>query len=450
MRLLLISIMLFAVGCGDPGARFAPDIDSNTETESDSSDTDTDTDTDMDTDTDNDSDVDIDSDSDIDTDTDTDTDSDGDTDSDTDTDIDGDTDTDTDNDTDTDSDTDTDTDTDSDSDSDTDTDTDTETDTIPPNPACDANGGGPVVLIETKECPHAIVTDQSYIYYSITDDTPGGTGGKVMRLPKSAPGQTPYTLVFGENRVEVLAIDPTHIFWVDYDNENHYCTIKRKPLAGGEIQELAQTEKWGWIIAMGLQGSWLYWADTLAQSIHRVTKWGTGEETLVDNLNESITSFLVDESHTYWSSTVFPGGGLYRMPLQGGVVDQVIPVSKVSDISLVGDRIYYGLNTSDEVSVIGAVDTDGSNSVNIWSQSNLYVDNLVADQTHIYWLSGGSNSSQPGVHRVSVEGGDSTFVGSIGTEGPYVSGVVALDTGYVYWTGFDWELDFGSVVCKPK
>jgi hypothetical protein len=136
-------------------------------------------------------------------------------------------------------------------------------------------------------------------------------GGTILRLH---PGVTPETLITGRPWVGAVTVDATHLYWGERATAGAPDAIKRRPLAGGTVEDVVTCDRATQLFVVGAD---LYCVP-FTGSVLRVAKDGSGQ----------VSSFSSTDSYPL-VSTILDGGVLYiagfsvypqlhRIPLPSG------------------------------------------------------------------------------------------------------------------------------------
>ena len=191
-----------------------------------------------------------------------------------------------------------------------------------------------------------------------------------------------------------IAVDGSHVYWADNGND----TIKRVPLAGGNVTQLAgdSTNPISNVTAIDVHGNRLYWADNGNDSVRRVSVSGGAAAILVSSGLTAPHDIEVD-----------PDGDYVYVLDRNGASSAVKRVANV---------------------VNGAVTTLADNN-------NAVMDNPVAltldpEGGYVYWL----DEDDDAVRRVAADGAAGTFetvtIAGYATDRDLL---VSRGSGSVYW-----------------
>lgn len=102
-----------------------------------------------------------------------------------------------------------------------------------------------------------LTVDATHVYF--------GDGGTIRRAVKSGQDEGIETLATEQGASWDIAVDETHVYWTSTSNE----TLARVPLAGGEVETLAETPT-PWGLDLGCHAA--FWAENGTQTLQRVLK----------------------------------------------------------------------------------------------------------------------------------------------------------------------------------
>jgi hypothetical protein len=153
------------------------------------------------------------------------------------------------------------------------------------------------------------------------------------------PSNAPSPDVLGEARgvVNAVVIDHEHLYAVGWHATNRGF-IERVPLAGGQVEMLAQDE--GAPRAAAHNSAHLYW-DTSVE-IKRLAAGGTPTTLLTEGRADA--AIAVDDKHVYYASSMRTQSGipqLLRVPVGGGEPEMVLEDFGSTHFVLSGDWIYF-------------------------------------------------------------------------------------------------------------
>jgi hypothetical protein len=133
-----------------------------------------------------------------------------------------------------------------------------------------------VVLADMQPGAFQIVQDEAYLYWT------NSGGDAVMKIAKD--GGDPI-LFASENGPGSIAADDEAVYWVMIGDETFDGFVRRKPKAGGPVQDLATDP--GYLTGVAIEGDYLYWGNksvgTLGTNqIKRIFKTGGSVEVIAD------------------------------------------------------------------------------------------------------------------------------------------------------------------------
>ena len=270
------------------------------------------------------------------------------------------------------------------------------------------------------------------------DDVPQGEA----QLPDEAPihttiaGTTTLALApiaTDEPGIYEMAVDSTHLYWVDNGQFDHEANVRRMPLAGGPIETLLSVPERVYSIAVA--GGFVYAAHTTggpdyAGHVYRIPTEGGTAVSIATGFNP--TSVAVDGSWVYFSEAVSPGGRILRVPTSGGATEVVAcDVDNPWDLEADDGVLFYSeMNRGRMMRVVpGADPTELASG---WVATEW----MTLDTTSVYFGASNSGVGASSLMRVDRLGGTPVNL-STG-----VSGAAKL------WVGGD-NIQWGSVAV-PK
>jgi hypothetical protein len=218
----------------------------------------------------------------------------------------------------------------------------------------------------TGDCDYSY-TDES------CDDCQNGVCNNIVQCTGTC---TPETLAIRGVEVMGIAVDATHVYWTEPDDDR----IMRMPKSGGTPVEIAMGDDPRYVV---VDGSHLYWSQrpNLYGSVYRVPKAG-GTAVKVFDAGYYPHRLAIDSTHVY----LIKSDAIVRAPKGGGAMEVVIATSGVApDLALDDSRVYYA-----DYGKIYAVDKDGSNQT-ILASAQGNIKGIALDATHIYWTTYNTN-----------------------------------------------------------
>ncbi len=205
----------------------------------------------------------------------------------------------------------------------------------------------------------------------------GASVGTIMAANLDGTGVT--TLVTGQNSPFGVAVDGSHIYWAD----TLAGTIMEANLDGTGVTTLVSSQIFPFGVAV--DGSHIYWTDfadsgqTANGTVMAANLDGTGVTTLATGQNGP-WGMAVDNSHIYWADAY--AGTIMEANLDGtGLTAVVTGQNNPTGVAVDSSHIYWtdgGLNTVNEANL------DGTGVTTLATDQNgpLWV---AVDSSHIYW-----------------------------------------------------------------
>jgi hypothetical protein len=282
------------------------------------------------------------------------------------------------------------------------------------------NGGHVTTLARGQSGPASVAVDGTHVYWV------NNRAGTVNKVPLAGGRGT--VLAHGQNGPVSVAVDSGHVYWVDSGADNdlgwgspdHLGTVDEVPLRGGRVTTLARGQSHP--TSLAVNSSHVYWVDQYHVSLPisaanytgtvNEVPLGGGRVTVLAHAQELPRSVAVDSSHVYWVN----GGGcracgeVKEAPIGGGRVTtlangQNTPIS----VAVNGGHVYWIgrlLGTVSEVSLGG-----GRVTTLVRGQNGPV--SLAVDDTHIYWVDYYDGT----VNEIPLEGGLVTTLAQ-GQNGP--------------------------------
>lgn len=193
--------------------------------------------------------------------------------------------------------------------------------------------------------------------------------------------------------------------------------------------------------------------------IVRVPLDGSAPVTLVSNV-ALIRDVVVDGPNVYWSTngTVgdlcnpcpVPVGGIYSVPRAGGATKAVLAADNFAPSTLAMDdaSIYWESQTAGSTPAantsIGKVGKDGSAPTALVTTKDAFIEQMVLDADHIYWVQSDLTDTAPTIIASVVKSGGAPS--TILTPTNHYHGPIAVDSDNLYWV----DDSAHSIVKAPK
>lgn len=133
-------------------------------------------------------------------------------------------------------------------------------------------GGEPVVLAENQPEPYALAVDGAHVYWvnGLPTNQTDHSSNPINRVA-IAGGET--VAIADDLAAVTLVADATHLYWSTvlwYGLAEPAGAVRRIPLAGGEVEDLATGQQSAW--ALALADTMVYWANAGDYTINSVPK----------------------------------------------------------------------------------------------------------------------------------------------------------------------------------
>lgn len=260
----------------------------------------------------------------------------------------------------------------------------------------------PLRLTALALTPGAVALDTTHVYWTDADEDHigGHAGGVLARGPLHADGGvTPFASAL--HHPAALAVDATHVYWGDLENGGVWRADKSLG-ASSATQLTANTST----SLIALDDTHVYWASK-DQFIVRVPRTG-GEATRLATLAGDAAALALDETHVYWSrggNCIGGDGALFRAPKTGiadaGLAQPLLELtgdhSEGIAVDAVADRLYFTRACTGTVAVIPR--SGGAERTLATRQEGAAA--LALGTTHLYWTTIATPPDDPGaVYRI--------------------------------------------------
>ncbi len=308
------------------------------------------------------------------------------------------------------------------------------------------------ILVDNQKHPRGVAVDSAFVYYSSMDDKAiykvPVTGGAAVRVDSGGAAI---------NNPWVQAVDDTYVYFINTALSGPLGSVARVAKAGGPSETIvANVRPWGFTAT----ATTLFFTDqsTTLGSIRKVAKSCTlpCTSTLVAGGQEFPIGLATDGTFVYWtnqatvSEETYPGGPSTIVSYEGSLrrwdvnstssgpeaTPLMVGLKDPSGVAVGGGRVFLSTMTDGKVR---AVSTSGLEERFISSGSPRY---MTADETHVYWLSGGAGSSKAIVYRAKKNEGAPDAL-AIDQNGPVG---IAVGSDAVYWA----NLDGGQIMRAAK
>jgi hypothetical protein len=225
-------------------------------------------------------------------------------------------------------------------------------------------GGEAEVIVDNLVTPLAIAVNDTHVYW-LDQGTQHGAGQLARRPKVGGPIETLATALLGP---WPLALDGGHAYWGDAHGTGAL------PLDGGPISRLSYAASY---VGMALDDTYAYWGNGL--SVGRFLKSGGGDEMLAQlTLDPTTGDFIVwcaavDTSNVYVTVYIGP---VFGIPKTGGAPVQLAPTARYRCLTVDQDYVYAAGDDG-----VRRIRKDGS-GVDVIGSSGT---EIVADESNVFW-----------------------------------------------------------------
>jgi hypothetical protein len=297
---------------------------------------------------------------------------------------------------------------------------------IDTEPATDAAAGTPhaptgtlVTLAASKSVAYQIAVDATHVYW-VDPGTNGGSGdGAVMKVALDGSALT--TLVADQNWGGPIAVDATSVYWVASGG------LQKIPLGGGTPVVLS-TDFTNDNITVGPAG--VYGTNGDDAPVSTLLSGGT-TTVLGQGTGQNTYGIAVDANNLYW--TVFGGPQLVaQVPLTGGPTTVLAMGNIAEGIAVDATSVYWVGAGGQGPGDLMKVPIGGGTPVTLAAGLN-DATALAIDATNAYIATGATSNSLGAIVRVPLTGGEVTVL----AESQNQPWSVAVDATSVYWSAIE-------------
>jgi len=235
-----------------------------------------------------------------------------------------------------------------------------------------------VVVADMQLGAYQIVEDGENLYWT------NGAGNAVMTMAKE--NGTP-NLFASEAGPHAIAVDEEAVYWTMIGDEAFdQGFVRRKPKAGGPVQDLASDP--GFLTAAAVEGDYLYWANKsilafATNQIKRVPKTGGTVEVIADAPGGP-RGLAFYQGVLYW---VEEGGAIQKW--ESGVVTPIVEAAfDLRDVAVDAGGIFATSNNGHEVVRLAP----GSSELETLAEAQLGAHDIAIDATAVYWTNYGGKA----------------------------------------------------------
>lgn len=290
----------------------------------------------------------------------------------------------------------------------------------------DAGCDGPCVLASGLNHPFAMASDSNNVYWTEFGDDFGSTNGSVKSCPVSGCGSGPKTIATAQANPQAIVVDASNVYFSTGGSGTVNAGIFTCPLSGctGTPMHIVDV---GTVYGMTVDATYVYWADSYDNTIHRIAKSGGSDSVLYDAGDMTIDqpgAVAVDNAFAYVTDVT---GSVFKEPIGGGSpVKMAGPMtSGFWPIRVDAVQVYYGVGGG-----IVALSKNATNGGPFIATQIPNPQGMTLDPAteRLYWADLGSGTGNDGtIGRVGVDGGGQQVLASsvivpydVTVSGPYV------------------------------
>jgi hypothetical protein len=257
-----------------------------------------------------------------------------------------------------------------------------------------------------------ILVDEANVYWLAA--LPGALeSDQLMAVPKA--GGVAVALYTADGTFSFTAGDPEHLFVLQPHTNPLSVSLHAVPKAGGPTVDLLSDEA-TMGFALAEDETRLYWWEKAAGRIVSMAKAGGVPQVLADVPPDGVhvPRILVDAQSVYWAVTVagssMGSSRIFRVAKGGGpvtmLVEEPLPSTNASLLDMaIDDRCLYWTELTAElipqngmaIGQVRAMRKDDGTTAVVVAHDNPAASALVADQSGLYLIAGGSNEVFPGI-----------------------------------------------------
>jgi hypothetical protein len=241
------------------------------------------------------------------------------------------------------------------------------------------------ILADDLGRPTSLAVDATHVYWVDSDD------GTLARMPRDGGAITALATGASVNTPWSVAVAGSYVYWIDTDDG----AIRRTPKAGGATSTVATGQ--GQPMAIASDGSYVWWTqrDSTGSHLRRVSTWGGAPTTLATG--SGFAALAIDPWFAYVADAHVLSGAnqIVRVPRGGGAKVVLSTDEDALGLAIDGNNVFWNRFWTGDVRraskwMAGAatIAPDGGG----WGD-------LDVDATSVWWTTG------PIVHRVAKTGG---------------------------------------------
>lgn len=268
--------------------------------------------------------------------------------------------------------------------------------------------------------PYGIAVDNDSVYWGNHGDF------SLMKAPKAGGAAVKLGTVAGNLGPDAVVVDDQFVYasvWSDSGTpDEKKSKIVKVAKAGGAVTDvvanIASTS------SIAVDGTHVYWVDQTSAGIMRTAKAGGPPQKVVDGYVQ-IESVSVDDTNVYFAGSKGTKIPIVKAPKAGGAATELAPTSNARVVTVDADNVYFLMNDKGGDLAIHKVPKAGGAAALLGkAKDGAMVLTFVAGTVY------GSHRGKTDIWKLPASGGDAVDVVGIKPG----ARAIAVDDASVYWT----------------